>query len=155
LSRKKLADFLKKRGVNAEIIDTGEETPTVIASSEVLGLSRKKIAKSIIFKSDIGIIVTIMRGDQRVNERRLAQVLGAKNVLLADPKTVKEATGYDVGGVPPVGHDNQDNIIYVMDSKLLKCDVVYAGGGDRRAQLSIRVKDIIQIVNPKIADITE
>jgi Cys-tRNA(Pro) deacylase len=155
LSRKKLANFLKKREVNAEIIDTGEETPTVIASSEVLGLSRKKIAKSIIFKSDIGIIVTITRGDQRVNERRLAQVLGAKNVLLADSKTVKEATGYDVGGVPPVGHDNQDDIIYVMDSKLLKCNIVHAGGGDRRAQVSIRVKDIIQLVNPKIADITE
>ncbi|MEA2089509.1 MAG: YbaK/EbsC family protein [Thermoproteota archaeon] len=155
MSRKKLAGFLKKRGINAEIVDTGEETATVAASSEVLGLSRRKIAKSIIFRSDVGVIVVIMRGDQRVSERKLAGVLGAKNIVLADRKTVKEVTGYDVGGVPPVGHDHQKDMMYVMDLKLLECDVVYAGGGDSRAQLSIRVKDVTQLVNPKIADIAE
>lgn len=71
MSRKKLADFLEKHEVNAEIIDTGEETASVVASSEILGLSRRKIAKSIIFQSDIGVIVAIIRGDQRVSERTL------------------------------------------------------------------------------------
>lgn len=155
MSRKKLADFIKKHGINAKIIDTGEETATVVASSEVLGLSRRKIAKSIIFRSDKGVIVAVMRGDQRVSERKLARVVGAKSIMLADSKIVKEVTGYDVGGVPPVGHDHQKNMIYVMDLKLLECDVVHAGGGDSRSQLSIRVRDIMQFINPKIADIAE
>lgn len=155
MSRKKLADFLKNHGINAEIVDTGEETATVVASSEILGLSRKKIAKSIVFKSNVGVLVAIMRGDQRVNERKLANAVGAENIVLADRKTVKEVTGYDVGGVPPVGHDHQKDMTYMMDLKLLECDKVYAGGGDSRAQLSIHVKDIIQLVNPQIADIAE
>ena len=155
LSREKLAKFLERNGIEAEIIDTGVETPTVVASSEVLGLSRRKIVKSIVFRSEVGVIVAIMRGDQRVSERRLAELIGAKSVELADPKTVKEATGYNVGGVPPVGHDNPEDIIYVMDPKLLECDRVYGGGGDNRSQLSIRVKDILKLVRPKISDIAE
>lgn len=155
MSRKKLSDFLEKRGIDAEIIDTGVETATVVASSEVLGLSRRKIAKSIVFRSDVGAIVAIMRGDQRVSNRKLAEKISAKNVELADPQTVEEVTGYSVGGVPPVGHNHSMDIIYVMDRKLLECDRVYAGGGDNRSQLSIRVKDILRLVNPKIADISE
>lgn len=126
-----------------------------MASSEILGLSRRKIAKSIIFQSDVGVIVAIIRGDQRVSERKLAEVVSAKNVKLANPKTVRKMTGYSVGGVPPVGHDRQGHMMYVMDRKLLECDKVYAGGGDSRSQLSIRVKDIIQLVNPKVADVSE
>lgn len=155
MSRKKLSGFLEKCGIDAEIIDTGTETATVVASSEALGLSRRKIAKSIVFRSDVGVAVAIMRGDQRVDERKLTDVVGAKFVELADPKTVEEVTGYSVGGVPPIGHDHQRDIIYVMDRKLLGCDRVYAGGGDERSQLSIRVKDIMRLVNPKIADVSE
>ena len=153
--RKKLTNFLEKSGIDAKIIDTGAETSTVMASSEVLGLSRRNIAKSIVFKSDVGIIIAIMRGDQRVSETKLAEKIGAKKVQLADPKTVEEVTGYGVGGVPPIGHDHPEDVTYVIDQKLLESDKVYAGGGDNRAQLSIRVKDIIHLVNPEVADISE
>lgn len=155
LSRKKLADFLENRGIQAKIIDTGEETASVVASSEILGLSRKKIVKSIVFQSEVGVIVALMRGDQRVNGNKLANAVGAKNVQLANPQTVRKMTGYNIGGVPPVGHDREKDMTYVMDQKLLECNRVYAGGGDSKAQLSIRVKDIIQLVNPKVSDLSE
>lgn len=154
MSRKTLADFLEKHGVDAQIIDTGEETASVAASSEILGLSRRKIAKSIVFQSDIGVIVALMRGDQRVSENKLADAMGAKEVQLANPEAVRKMTGYSVGGVPPVGHKRDKDLIYVMDRKLLECDRVYAGGGDSKSQLSIKVKDIIQLVNPKVADVS-
>lgn len=51
---------------------------------------------------------------------------------MADPSTVKVRTGYDVGGVPPVGHDNPE-ITYVMDEKVLEKKRVYAGGEDKKA----------------------
>ena len=155
MSRKKLFDTLEKYGIDAEFVDPGEKTATVVASSKVLGLSRKKIAKTLIFLSDQGVIVAIMRGDQRVSAKKLSKIVGAKKVTLAGSKTVRESTGYDVGGVPPVGHDHQADMTYVMDLKMLECDVVYAGGGDSRTLLAIKVKDIIRIVKPKMADISE
>lgn len=155
MSRKKLANFLKERGIGAEIIDTGVETPSVVASSEALNLSRKKILKTVIFQSDAGIVAALARGDQMVSEKKLARSIGAETIELASPKVVRGTTGYDVGGVPPVGHDNREDILYVMDEKLLGSDEIYAGGGDKRSQLNIEVSDILQLVDPLIADISK
>lgn len=153
MSRKKLIKFLREHHVEAEVIDTGVETASVAASSKVLGLRRKEIVKSIVFSTDKGIIVAIVRGDQRVSEKKLAKAIGASRIKLADSSTVKERTGYDVGGVPPVGHDDPQ-ITYIMDEKVLEKKRVYAGGGDRKAQLSIEVRDILKLVNPKVASIS-
>ena len=68
MSREKLIKFLREHHVDAEVIDTGVETASVIASSNVLGLSRKDIVKSIVFNTDKGVVVAIVRGDQRVSE---------------------------------------------------------------------------------------
>lgn len=155
MSREKLSNFLRKRKIAAKIINTDVETPSVVASSEALDLSRKKILKTIIFQSDTDIVAALARGDQRVNENKLAKLIDAKKIGLAKPNVVRRTTGYDVGGVPPVGHDNQDDIVYVMDKKLLESDEVYAGGGDERSQLNIKVNDILRLVDPKIADISK
>lgn len=155
MSRKKLSDFLRRRKIAAKIVDTGVKTPSVVASSEALDLSRKKILKTIIFCSDEGIIAALARGDQKISESKLAKLVGTEEIGLASPAVVRRTTGYDVGGVPPVGHNNQDEIIYVMDEKLLESDDVYAGGGDERSQLNIKVKDILQVIDPKIADISK
>ncbi|MFW6110777.1 MAG: aminoacyl-tRNA deacylase [Thermoproteota archaeon] len=155
MSRKKLADFLKVHKVDADIIDTGDETASVISSSEVLGISRKRILKSIVFQSNLGTIIALVRGDQRVSEKKLAGVVGAQKVQLAKAEKVRETTGYHIGGVPPVGHAYEQNMIYVLDQELLQCDKVYAGGGDSRSQLNIKIEDIIRLVTPKLADISE
>ena len=153
MSREKLVKFLREHRVDAEVIDTDVETASVTASSEVLGLRREDIVKSIVFGTGKGIIVAIVRGDQRINEKKLATAVGASKVRLADSSTVKVKTGYDIGGVPPVGHDNPQ-ITYVMDERVLEKKRVYAGGGDRKAQLSIKVRDILKLVNPKVESIS-
>lgn len=153
MSREKLIKFLREHCVEAEVIDTGVETASAAASSKVLGLRREDIVKSIVFSTDKGIIVAIVRGDQRISEEKLAKAVGASRVRLADSSTVKVKTGYDVGGVPPVGHDNSE-ITYVIDKRVLEKKRVYAGGGDRKAQLSIKVRDILKLVNPKVASIS-
>lgn len=153
MSREKLIKFLREHHVEAEVIDTGFETASVAASSKVLGLRREEIVKSIVFSTDKGIIVAIVRGDQRISEEKLAKAIGASRIRLADSSTVKEKTGYDVGGVPPVGHDDPE-IAYIMDEKVLEKKRVYAGGGERKAQLSIKVRDILKLVNPKVVSIS-
>lgn len=153
MTREKLLNFLREHNIKAKVIDTGVETASVAASSKVLGLRKEEIVKSIVFSTDKGIIVAIVRGDQRISIRKLAKVIGASKIKLADPSTVKEKTGYDVGGVPPIGHNNLE-IKYLIDKKVIEKRQVYAGGGDKNTQLSIKVRDILKLVNPKVVQIS-
>jgi prolyl-tRNA editing enzyme YbaK/EbsC (Cys-tRNA(Pro) deacylase) len=100
--------FKKKHNINAEVIDTGVETASVTTSLKVLGLKREVIVKSIVFSSNKGIILTIVRGDQQISIQKLVKIMGTTKIKLADLVIVKEKTGYDVGGVPPISHTNPE-----------------------------------------------
>ena len=152
MTREKLEHFLTKHDIDAEIIDTKVNTASVAASLRVLGLKKTEIVKSIVFSTDKGIVLAIVRGDQRISIKKLAKVIGTTKIQLADPHTVQEKTGYDVGGVPPIGHHNPE-IQYLIDKQVLKKNRVYAGGGDNKTQLRIQVADLLKLVHPKVVSI--
>lgn len=152
--RKKLERWIERQGIGAEIIPTGEETASVDSSAEVLDIKREDIVKSVVFTSDKGPIMAIIQGTKRVSEKKLKKAIGADWIRLASPEQVEEVTGYAVGGVPPVGHEN-DSLIYILDEDVLEKDVVFAGGGDETSQLKIEVVDIQERISPVIADIGE
>lgn len=149
---KKLAKWLQKRDIRAKIIPTSEKTPSVEDSSKVLGIDKEDIVKSLVFNSNVGVIVAIVQGTKRVSEKKLKQATGATWVKLAKPKTVRKATGYPVGGVPPIGH-KQSSLIYILDKASLNKEWIYGGGGDTTSQLKIKVEDLERYLNPTIADI--
>ncbi len=151
--REKLELWLNKKGIDFELIDTGENTSTVARSSDVLGIEKEEIVKSIVFESDKGIILAIIKGNKKINEKKLKKGTGAGWIKLAKPEKVEKYTGYRIGGVPPVGHEKEESIQYVVDEEILEREWVYAGGGDEYSQLKIRVKDIIRLLNPKILDV--
>lgn len=152
---KKLKHWLKEKNVQAKIFPTHQDTSSVDASSKMLGIKKEDIVKSVVFKSNQGIILAIVQGNRRVAEPKLQDATGVEWIKLSDPRTVKETTGYSVGGVPPVGHDHEDAITYVLDTHVLDKEWVYAGGGDSTSQLKIRVKDLKEFLSPIVEDIGE
>jgi prolyl-tRNA synthetase len=56
------------------------------------------------FASGDTIVLAIVRGDDELNEIKLARALGATEVRMADSETVRKATGADVGFAGPVGY---------------------------------------------------
>ena len=52
---------------------------------------------------------------------------GAPSARLAKPHEVLEITGYTVGGVPPVAHATELQVL--MDDTLLRHETVYAAAG--------------------------
>lgn len=149
----KLKRWLQDREVDAKIIPTGQETASVDDSSKVLGINKKDIVKSVVFESEGGPIVCIVQGTKRVSEEKLKDLINVSWVKLAEPEKVKEVTGYLVGGVPPVGHNEEKSITYVLDANALEKKWVYAGGGDSTSQLKIRVEDLLELLSPIVGEV--
>jgi prolyl-tRNA synthetase len=62
-----------------------------------------KLLKTIIYRTDKGIIGVLIRGDREINETKLINLLSLDYLELADPYTIEEVTGGPLGFSGPVG----------------------------------------------------
>lgn len=108
-----------------------DSTHTAAEAAAAVGCAVGAIVKSLVFVAvgDDGVrepVLALVCGDNRADLDALAVVLEAR-VEKADAKTVKEATGYSIGGVPPLGHPAP--VRTVIDRDLLRFDTVWSAAG--------------------------
>ena len=72
---------------------------------------------------------------------------------MASPEEVKTQTGFTIGGVSPVGHINDLNI--VIDKTLERFRVVYAAAGHPNSIFEINFSKLKDLTKGRIEDITE
>ncbi|MEK7363975.1 MAG: YbaK/EbsC family protein, partial [candidate division NC10 bacterium] len=99
----KVQEALLALGIDRTLIELPVSARTAREAAEAVGVSVGQIAKSLIFAANGSPILVIASGDNRVDERKLEALAGAR-IRRADPETVRQATGFSIGGVPPVGH---------------------------------------------------
>lgn len=117
------ADF----GLDIGVREFPEGTKTAADAAEVVGCDVAQIASGLVFVADGDPVMVVTSGANTVDEGRLATLIGVKDVSMADPETVREATGYSIGGVPPVCHDG--SLPVYVDETLLAHDTVWAAAG--------------------------
>lgn len=122
---------LAAAGSAARVVELDESTRTAAEAAAVLGVEVGQIAKSIVFASDGEPVLVIAAGDHRVDVEKAARVAGVDRLDRADADLVREATGYPIGGVPPLGHARPLRI--VIDESLRRFEVVWAAAGTPRA----------------------
>ena len=146
MTEENLGELIRRLG--GEIIDVGRSVKTVEQAVKATGSIPRQIVKSLLFISEAkGPILVIVDGESKVDLDRLAKFFGS--VRLAKPKEVKEITGYDVGGLPPVGIPVET----IVDPKVLENEFVIGGGGsiDKLSKLSPR--KIVEYQKARILDV--
>ncbi|MGQ9479389.1 MAG: aminoacyl-tRNA deacylase [Thermoproteota archaeon] len=148
LTSRDLERFLIERGVGHKLMLHGETYSAEKASIE-LGVSLSDIAKTVVFVNENREpLIVIMPGDRKVNQDKLAKMLGFRKLRLATAQEVLEHTGYEPGAVPPVGH--RKKILAIMDESLISKNKIYAGGGAVNATLEISPRDVAKILDVKV-----
>jgi len=151
---KRVEEFLEARGIEVTILAFEETTRTSELAAKAIGCDVAQIAKSLVFITDEkAAVLVIASGKSRVDAKKLAEKLGASEVEIADAKTVKEATGFPVGGVPPVAHNKP--LRTFMDARLMNFPVVYAAAGTPNAIIGIASEDLKNVTNAEVADVFE
>ncbi len=147
--------FLQANCVQAELIETGEDMPTVALAAKSLSVEACEIVKSIVFegKTESTVGLAIVPGNERVDPQKVATLLGLPSLKLARPEFVRRFTGYEVGGVPPVGHTS--DIPVVVDQRVLGHKLVFAGGGDEQHMLRIAPCEIVRLTHAIVGDIVK
>ena len=106
-SARRVADALAADGHPAEIRLFAESTRSAAEAAAAIGTTVAQIAKSLIFRAGDRPVLAIASGVNRIDETKLASALadrlGGAPIGRADAAFVRQATGFAIGGVPPVG----------------------------------------------------
>jgi len=115
-----------------EVIKLQTPVRTVKEAARAMGVSEDKIIKTIVVNCGGEFRAYIVRGNKKLELKSLG-------CRLATPEEVLTATGYPIGGVPPVL-----NIPAFIDEELLTEDYVYGGGGDDHSLLKFKPRDLVE-----------
>jgi len=137
-------EFAAANGLQARVLAMPENTHTAEEAARALGTDLKHIAKSLLAHlSDGRFVLCILRGDQRLDRKKLCRAAGAKHMSLAKADDVLRVTGYPVGAVPPF--PLKTVVPAYMDPGVLEMDVVYCGGGDVDALVEVPTGELARV----------
>lgn len=144
---------LAERGIAARIVEFAESTRTASDAARAVGTSVAQIVKSLVFAADGRPVLVLTSGARRVDVRKVAGLTGAARVEKAAAEAIREATGYSIGGVPPVGH--RTPLPVLVDATLLEYPVVYAAAGTPHAVFPIAPRELVRVTDGTVGDVTE
>lgn len=127
---------------------------TAQQAADALGIAVGQIAKSIIFRrlADDAAVLVITSGDRRVDERKVASLVGALG--RADADFVRARTGFAIGGVSPVGHIQPP--VTLIDQDLFRFDEIWAAAGHPHGVFRLRPQDLAPLTGgAPVADVAQ
>jgi len=123
-------------GLAIEVRIMPASTRTATEAAEAVGSTVGQIVKSLIFKGKVSgkPYLLLVSGSNRVNEKAVARHLG-EAIERPDADFVREATGFAIGGIPPLGFATP--LHTWMDEDLLQYETVWAAAGTPNAVFSV------------------
>jgi prolyl-tRNA editing enzyme YbaK/EbsC (Cys-tRNA(Pro) deacylase) len=90
-------------------------------------------------------------GDHQVDTDAIATLLGVARVRRADADLVREATGFAIGGVAPLGHPQP--LRTVIDTHLASFATIWAAAGTSHAIFPTTYDELLALTGGTPADV--
>ncbi len=148
----KVQAAITEHGLDRRVIELPVHARTSEQAADALGVTVGQIVKSLVFTADDRPVLVAASGANRVDERRLGELAGGK-IRRADPATVKRATGYTIGGVPPIALASA--LPVYVDRDLLGYELVYAAAGLPECVFPIAPQELVRATGGTVVDIKE
>ena len=150
---KRAEKSLKDFDQSLKVIVLDKSARTAHDAATALGCNVGAIVKSLLFKTNDSFILCLVAGDKRASLNKIKKTINKKDVSMANPEDVKSQTGYTIGGVSPIGHLKQIEII--IDNSLERFNELFAAAGHPNCVFKINFTNIQKITNGKVENITE
>lgn len=151
-SAQKVEDWLAARGLRGRVTEMPDSTRTSVEAAAAIGCTVAQIAKSLLFRGrDTGRpVLVIASGINRVDETKVAGLLGER-ITRPDADYVRSATGYVIGGVPPVAHETA--ITTLIDADLMALEPIWAAAGTPFAIFRLTSAELVALSGGQVADL--
>ena len=144
----------KEAGLEIEVKRMGASTRTSEEAAAQCGCGVAQIVKSLIFQGETsdGLYLFLLQGSSRLDLGK-AEALTGETLKRADPRLIRERTGFAIGGVSPVGHVTA--VPTYAEKALLRHEAVWAAAGAHDAVFRAEPGKLLAAASATVADIAE
>src|SRR5271166_6929605 len=136
-------------GQRFAVLEFDASTRTAEEAATAIGCTVAEIAKSLVFRAASGRpVLVIASGAHPVDEKRIAAAIG-EPVGRADADFVRDATGYAIGGVPPVGHKTPP--VVLIDETLMDFEAIWAAAGTPNSVFRLTPAELVELTGGRVA----
>ena len=135
---------LQDAGSEAQVIELAETARSAADAAASIGTELGSIVKSLVFAIDGKPVMALVAGDRQCNTKALPVAFGLEGkAKRPDADVVREATGFAIGGVAPVGHTTPVPVI--IDESLERFPTVYAAAGHPYCVFATTVAELARV----------
>ena len=150
----KVKNYLNQFDQNIELIVLDETARTAIDAANSLKTEVGSIVKSLLFKDhNNNYYLCLVSGDKYASTDKISQLVGL-TIKKATAEECKEFTGYSIGGVSPIAHDNKPKSI-LIDKNLSKYKKVFAAAGHPFVVFGVTYLELVKLTNGTENNIVE
>ncbi len=150
---KRVHEFITKFDPNLKVLVLDTTARTAKDAATLLKCEVGAIVKSLLFRADETFLICLIAGDKRCSLNKLKKIVEKKDVCMANANEVKSITGFSIGGVAPIAHSSQLNIL--IDQSLSRFQNVFAAAGHPNSIFKINFDQLIQMTKGEVKKIIE
>lgn len=152
-SQERVRECLRRTGFADRIVVFEQSTKTAQMAAEAVGCELGQIVKSLVFVTETGPVLALVAGDRRGDAEAIAaETGGGTSARMADPDTVRQATGYAIGGVCPF--DLPDGLTVLVDESLGRFETVFPAGGTPNAVVRMSRAELLGVTGGRVARVS-
>lgn len=110
---------------------------------EALGVEAARVFKTIVVSVDGRLGLAVVPADSEVDLKAVADALGGRRAVIADPADAERATGYVLGGISPLG--TRRAMPTVLDSSATGFPTIHVSAGRRGLEIELAPADLVAL----------
>src|SRR5215467_13819714 len=146
-----MRQYLAAHAPELEVVELPEAHTTDYISREWKVLPAQ-VAKTLTLRVADRVLIVVICGDARLDNRKVKDALGAKGSMVPGPEASK-ITGHPIGGITPLCLSTRLPVFF--DLQLKHFDEVVTAGGSTRAAIRVPPDRFAQLVDAEWIDVSK
>ncbi|HVG87787.1 MAG TPA: YbaK/EbsC family protein [Gaiellales bacterium] len=145
---------LRKAGVDHHLHEyryTGQG-PAAGEAAEQLGIEPERMFKSLVARADEELVFALLPATSELSLKKLAAAAGAKHAQMAPPRDAERATGYQLGGISPLGSRRPLRVF--VDESALGFERICLNAGGRGKIVELATQALFDLTSATAADLS-
>jgi Cys-tRNA(Pro)/Cys-tRNA(Cys) deacylase len=121
-------------------------------AAEALGVEPLRMFKSLVARAGEADVFALVPAGHELSLKKLAAAAGMRSAKMAEPRDAERLTGYQVGGISPLG--SKRALPVYLDRSALAHEQICLNAGGRGLIVELRTADLVALVGTVPADLT-
>lgn len=135
----KVKEYFRQFGMEDKVLEFPASSATVELAAQALNTEPERIAKTLSFHLESGVILIVTAGDAKIDNKKYKERFGAKAKML-DPSQVEALVGHGVGGVCPFAVNK--GIEVYLDESLKRFETVFPACGSGNSAIELTMDEL-------------